>query len=53
MTKKKSKSREQKPGKKARMGAKDLKEENESREENPLDFGGIPDRKLKKSLGCG
>ncbi|HYI77252.1 MAG TPA: hypothetical protein VEW65_06495 [Chryseolinea sp.] len=31
------------------------KAENRSEDENPgsLDFGGIPDRNLKKNLGCG
>ena len=25
----------------------------EKEEENPFDFGGLPDRELKKNLGCG
>ena len=31
------------------------KAENRSEDENPshMDFGGIPDRNLKKNLGCG
>ena len=25
----------------------------EEKDEKPLDFGGLPDRNLKKNLGCG
>lgn len=29
------------------------KEEPTSEQENPFDFGGLPQRDLKKNLGCG
>ena len=35
------------PSQKAQPHAKDAEEE------NPMDFGGIPNRDLKKNLGCG
>lgn len=28
-------------------------QQNEIKEEKPFDFGGLPDRDLKKNLGCG
>jgi len=31
---------------------KDLPEETNSIPEKPFDFGGLPDRNLKKNLGC-
>ncbi len=31
---------------------KDLPEETNSIPERPFDFGGLPDRNLKKNLGC-
>jgi hypothetical protein len=33
--------------------SKDGKSEPESGSENPFDFGGLPQRNLKKNLGCG
>lgn len=47
MKKKKSK----KP--KVKEGGKALSKNNTQEEEKPFDFGGIPDRDLKKNLGCG
>lgn len=38
--------------KKATAVKKDLPEETPSIPEKPFDFGGIPDRNLKKNLGC-
>ncbi len=32
---------------------KSLKEEKEENESKGFDFGGLPDRDLKKNLGCG
>jgi hypothetical protein len=48
--KKKSKDKEIRKGlaKPSHKGAQIEKEE-----EKPFDFGGIPDRDLKKNLGCG
>jgi hypothetical protein len=33
--------------------SKDTKSETEPEPENPFDFGGLPQRNLKKNLGCG
>ena len=47
----KKKSKEKKPPKKIVPGkAKQIPPQDE---EKPFDFGGIPDRDLKKNLGCG
>ena len=43
-----------KPKKKAVKKAKEVKaQEQQIDDEKPFDFGGLPDRNLKKNLGCG
>ena len=43
-----------KPKKKEIKKTKEVKEkEQETGAEKPFDFGGLPDRNLKKNLGCG
>jgi hypothetical protein len=43
-----------KPKKKELKKTKEIKEkEQETSVDKPFDFGGLPDRNLKKNLGCG
>jgi hypothetical protein len=47
-------SRDKKKGKKQKMHRKSTEQKPAVDEsENPLDFGGMPARDLKKNLGCG
>lgn len=34
-------------------GVKNLLDEKHKADETPFDFGGLPDKNLKKNLGCG
>ena len=47
-TKKKAKKAEKEPKKAEPLGPAQTAEE-----DKPFDFGGLPDRDLKKNLGCG
>jgi len=51
MKKSKAKKKAAKPDQKGGKPAAPIKS-NEA-DENPFDFGGLPDRDLKKNLGCG
>jgi hypothetical protein len=42
-----------KPPKKKKMKAPKIEPTPAPEKENPFDFGGLPDRNLKKNLGCG
>jgi len=41
------------PKKGKTKGVKKLPDEKDKADETPFDFGGLPNRNLKKNLGCG
>jgi len=51
--KKKSKSEKKAIKKNITQTDQKAREHSKDEETNPMDFGGMPDRDLKKNLGCG